>query len=156
MNAKNNDISINHDVFNAILSLLNQNQIEYRIEEHEPPSTCPTEGKAILVKIDETFNLLAYTASRRINSKLIKKHFGCKKMRFATSDELFTKLKLVSGSVPTFGEPILPVKLFLDKQLITNNTEITFSMGSVSHYVIIKMSDYLKISKHEIFEFTEE
>ena len=77
-------------------------------------------------------------------------------MRFATSDELFTTVKLVPGSVPTFGEPILPLKLFIDKDMVTNNKEITLSMGSVSHYAVMKMLDYLRVSKYETFEFTEE
>lgn len=153
--SENDSNEINHEVYNSVCSLLNENQIEYHIEEHPPPYTCPSEGKAILMKIDESFHLFAYTASRKINSKLIKKHFSCKKMRFATKDELFDKLKLVPGSVPTLGEPILPVKIFLDKQMIENNSEITLSMGSVSHYAVMKMSDYLRITKYETFEFTD-
>jgi len=152
----NMSVNINYDVYNSICSLLDKNNIEYHIEEHEPPYTCPTEGKAILMKIDDSFHLFSYTASRRINSKLIKKYFNAKKMRFATSDELFSIAKLVPGSVPTFGEPILPVKIFLDKEMITKNNEITLSMGSVSHYAIMKMSDFLRISKYETFEFTDE
>lgn len=150
------DKSINHEVFNSICTFLNKNGVEYTIEVHEPPYTCPTEGKAILMKIDDDFHLFAYTASRRIKSKSIKKQFNAKKMRFATSEELFDLFKLVPGSVPTFGEPILPIKIFLDKQMITENKEITLSLGSVSHYAIMKMSDYLRIAKYETFEFTEE
>jgi Ala-tRNA(Pro) deacylase len=156
MNAESNSHFVNQDIYNSIISLLNENNISYRIEEHVPPYTCATEGKAILMKIDEAFHLLSYTASRRINSKLIKKFFACKKMRFATSEELFDKFKLVPGSVPTFGEPILPVKLFLDKHMITNQQEITLSMGSVYHYAIMNMSDYLKVAKYETFDFSEE
>ena len=63
-NAGNNAISMNLDVYNAICALLNENNIEYRIEDHEPPYTCATEGKAILMKIGEKFRLFAYTASR--------------------------------------------------------------------------------------------
>lgn len=156
MNVFNDPKLINIEVFTAICKILDESQVEYRIENHEPPYTCPTEGKAILMKIDETFYLFAFTASRRINSKLIKKQLNAKKVRFATSEELFDILKLVPGSVPTFGEPILPTKIFIDKEMISNNKEITFSMGSVSHYAVMKMSDYLKAVKYETFEFTNE
>jgi Ala-tRNA(Pro) deacylase len=155
MMTENKPNSINQEVYDAICSFLNENHVEYVIEEHAPPYTCPSEGKAILMKIDEDFYLFAYTASKRINSKAIKKHFNAKKCRFATTEELFDKLKLVPGSVPVFGEPILPVKIFIDNQMINNNTEITISIGSVSHYAIMKMSDYLKVAKFETFDFTD-
>lgn len=154
-NSTNSSDSMNYEVYSKICAMLKDNNVEYRIEVHDPPYTCPTEGKSILMKIDEVFYLFAYTASRRISSKLIKKHLGCKRIRFATVDQLFEKFKLVPGAVPTFGEPILPVKIFLDEQMITSNDEITLSMGSVSHYATMKMSDYLRITKHEAFEFTE-
>ncbi len=155
ISADSQSCSMNFDVYKSICCILEQNHIKYQIEKHPPPYTCPTEGKAILMKIDEKFYLFAYIASRKINSKLIKKHFGCKKMRFATSDELFSLFKLVPGSVPTLGRPILQVKLFIDKHMIENNQDITISMGSVSHQVTMRMCDYLKITKYEAFEFSE-
>ena len=100
MNDGNNNIctnSINHDVYNAICSLLDKNHVEYRIEEHKPPYTCDAEGKAILMKIDDAFHLFAYNASKRIDSKLIRMHFGAKKVRFASSEEMLLKIKLIPG-----------------------------------------------------------
>src|SRR5947209_4372937 len=64
-------------------------------------------GKALLIKVDDTFRLFVLSADRKLDSAAIKQHFGAKKTRFATREELAELTGLEPGSVPPFGEPIL-------------------------------------------------
>src|SRR5689334_7271585 len=63
-------------------------------------------GKALLVKVDDTFRLFVLSADRKLDSAAIKQHFGAKKTRFATREELLELTGLEPGLVPPFGEPI--------------------------------------------------
>src|SRR5215469_16653086 len=68
-------------------------------------------GKALVIKVDDTFSLFVLTADRKLDSAAIKRHYGAKRTIFATSEELMMMTGLVPGSVPPFGEPILPFPL---------------------------------------------
>ena len=75
-------------------------------------------------------------------------------MRFATRDELAEQTGLVPGSVPPFGEPILPFALYVDAA-IKENARIAFNAGSLTDSIIMPVNEYLKISRPtHIFAFT--
>jgi Ala-tRNA(Pro) deacylase len=153
------------ETFEKICSLLNDNKISYKSVSHEPTFTSEESalarcedlsigGKAILIKIDEKFELFVLSASKKLNSKRIKTYLKAKNIRFSTSQELYDLCKLVSGSVPPFGEPILPFKLYVDNSIV-NNEKIAFNAGSLRHSIVLSVSDYLKVAKPEIFDFSE-
>src|SRR5258708_6284261 len=71
-------------------------------------------GKALLVKVDNTFRLFILSADRKLDSAAVRQYFGAKKMRFATPEELMEMTGLVPGSVPPFGEPVLPFPVYAD------------------------------------------
>ncbi|CAF0780411.1 unnamed protein product [Brachionus calyciflorus] len=152
-------------VYEKICEFLNENAIEYKAISHEPTYTSEESakargedlsigGKAILMKIDDNFYLFVISASRKLNSKKIKEYLKSKKLRFCTSQELFDLSQLVPGSVPPFGQPILPFKLFLDKSIL-NNDRIAFNAGSLTNSIIFKTQDYIKVANPEIFDFSE-
>jgi prolyl-tRNA editing enzyme YbaK/EbsC (Cys-tRNA(Pro) deacylase) len=121
-----------------------------------------TGGKALMLKIGDndtgTFGLFVMSASRKLNSKAVKKEFRATKgVRFATRDELAEKTGgLVPGAVPPFGRPILlDLDLYVDTS-ITENERIAFNAGSLTESVIMDVQDYLKVaSPQKIFSFSK-
>ncbi len=100
-------------------------------------------GKALVVKMDQTFRLFVLPADRRFDSSRAKKYFKAKKTRFASKEELWEKSGLVPGSIPPFGEPILPFELFADESL-RENDRIAFNAGSLTTSFVLAMEDYLR------------
>ena len=137
----------------------------YRSLHHEPTLTSEDAarargedirigGKALLLKVSENFGVFVLSAALRIDSQAIRNHFGVKKIRFASVEELQNLTGLVPGSVPPFGEPILPFKLYVDHS-IANNKHIAFNAGSLTDSLILRVEDYLKISHPAIFSFSK-
>ena len=151
-------------LFPAIKSLLDENSISYREVHHEPTLTSAGSararnedisigGKAILLKVGDSFKLLVLSAAQKIDSAKIKKHFGAKKLRFATKEELLQLTGLVPGSVPPFGEPITPFELYVDRS-ITENEKIAFNAGSLTDSLIMTAEDYLRVASPTVFDFS--
>ena len=111
-------------------------------------------GKAIVMKLDENYKLFVIAADRKISSTKIKKHFSVRKLRFASPDELLHITGLVPGSVPPFGNPILDLELFVDTSIALNE-KIAFNAGSLTDSVVMRVTDYLKVSGAVIFDFSE-
>ena len=110
-------------------------------------------GKALLIKVDSTFRLFVLPADRKLDSAAIKQHFGAKKTRFATPEELMDLTGLVPGSVPPFGEPILPFPLYVDAHVL-ENPKVAFNAGSLTDSIIIGIEDYKRIANGEVFGFS--
>ena len=153
------------EVYDKITRYLNSKNIKFRSVEHEPTFTSEESakargedlsigGKAILMKVDEQFMLFVLSASKKINSKKVKEYLKAKKIRFSTKEELFDSCQLVPGSVPPFGSPILPFKLYLDKSILVNE-KIAFNAGSLTNSIILDMNDYLSAAVPELFDFSE-
>ena len=152
-------------VFQKICKYLDSENIIYKKISHEPTFTSEESakargedlslgGKAILMKVDDGFSLFVLSASKKIDSKKIKAHLRAKKIRFSTSDELFSLTSLVPGCVPPFASPIFPLTLYLDKS-ITLNSKIAFNAGSLTHSIVMDMTDYLNVANAEMFDFSE-
>lgn len=179
------DSSRQQECYNTITAFLDQNETEYKTVHHEETLTSEdsarvrgvplsTGGKALLLKIDETnqsyFCLFVVSASRKLNSKAIKKQFKkldrpVKSTRFATADELGEITNgLVPGCVPPFGKPILQkisgdddayLELYVDTS-IQENEVIAFNAGSLTDSIIMSVNDYLRVSQPTgIFTFSK-
>lgn len=151
-------------VFSTITDLLDRNGIAYRKVHHEPVYTSATSarargedlsigGKAMLLKVNSSFKIFVLSASMRLDSSRIKKHFGVRKLRFATPEELLKLTGLVPGSVPPFGKPILPFKLYVDHSILKNQ-RIAFNAASLTDSIVMEVEDYLQVSVPNIFSFT--
>jgi Ala-tRNA(Pro) deacylase len=110
-------------------------------------------GKALLLKIDATFRLFVLSAARKLDSAAIKKHFGAKKLRFASAEELLELTGLPPGAVPPFGQPILPFELYVDES-IRENAVIAFNAGELTTSLILSVEDYLRLAQPTIFRFS--
>jgi len=147
-----------------ILELLDGEGITYRRISHEPTRTSEdsarargealeTGGKALLLKAGEDFSVFVLSAALKLDSQAVKKRLGVKSLRFATADELMDLTGLVPGSVPPFGEPVLPFPLFVDESIEAND-RIAFNAGSLTDSVVLSTVDYLRVAGGEIFRFS--
>ena len=154
------------DVFKAIRDLLDREGIEYRTIHHEPTFTSEQSarvrgedirvgGKAILLKTGNQFRLFVLSAALKLDSAAVKKRFSVKRARFASADELEEQTGLVPGSIPPFGEPILPFELYVDESILENE-RIAFNAGSLTDSVIMSATDYVRVARPQIFRFGRE
>ncbi len=150
-------------VFEAIRAWLKQENIPAREAHHEPTRTSEDSarargeemrvgGKALLIKVDDTFRLFVLSADRKLDSAAIKQHFGAKRTRFATPEELMQLTGLVPGSVPPFGPPILPFPLYTDPSVFEND-RVAFNAGSLTDSMVIPIEDYRRLAHPEVFRF---
>jgi Ala-tRNA(Pro) deacylase len=153
-----------NDVLERIREFLRSAGIDFREVRHEPTRTSEESarargeelkvgGKALLLKIDDTFRLFVLSAARRFDSGAVKKHFGAKRQRFATTEELSEMAGLTPGAVPPFGMPILPFDLFVDHSVLENE-RIAFNAGSLTDSIIMNVQDYVRVAQPVIFGFS--
>jgi Ala-tRNA(Pro) deacylase len=152
-------------ILDTIRALLNEANIVYREVQHPPTLTSEDSarergeelkigGKALLLKVDDTFRLFVLSAAKQLDSAGIKAHFCAKKIRFATPEELREQTGLVPGSVPPFGKPVLPFDLYVDESVLENE-KIAFNAGSLTDSIIMLVRDYREIAKPEVLQFSK-
>ncbi len=152
-------------IFESITTLLDQHKIIYKQIEHEPTLTSADSAKArgeelkvwwkaLLIKVNKAFSLFVMSAEKKLDTKKMRAHLWSKKSRFATHEELKEMTGLVPWSVPPFGEPRLPVPLYVDMS-ITKNKKIAFNAGMLTQSLILDVKDYLTVADPEIFDFCE-
>jgi prolyl-tRNA editing enzyme YbaK/EbsC (Cys-tRNA(Pro) deacylase) len=111
-------------------------------------------AKALVMKVGDEFHLFVLSAARKADSGEIKRRFGVRSVRFATPEELLELTGLVPGSVPPFGEPILPLKLHLDEQ-VRSLDRVAFNAASLTESIIMATPDYIRAaSPTAIFAFS--
>lgn len=148
-----------------IRAFLVEQDVEFRELQHEPTRTSKDSarargenisigGKALLLKVNDEFGLFVMSAALRVDSGAIRKHLGARRSRFATPDELFAMTQLVPGSVPPFGEPILPFDLYVDESIVSNE-RIAFNAGSLTNSMFLRTKDYLRVAQPEVFRFAK-
>jgi len=152
-------------MFEEIKEWLSAQSVRFKEVHHGPVETSEAAakargedlsigGKALVLKIDDSFKLCVLSAARKLDSGVLKKHFGAKKLRFANRDELKDLTGLVPGSVPPFGNPLIDLELLVD-QSILQNQKIAFNAGSLNHSIIMSVQDYLKVANPVILTFSK-
>ena len=146
-----------------IRAWLNAEGASFREVHHEPTRTSEESarargedlrvgGKALLIKVDDVYRLFVLSANRKLDSAAVKRHFSARKTRFATSEELAALAGLVPGSVPPFGQPLLPFPLYADPSVFANE-RIAFNAGSLTDSIVMPVGDYRRLATPEVFEF---
>ena len=111
-------------------------------------------AKALVMKVSEEFHLFVLSAARKVDSGAIKRRLGVRSARFATAEELLDLTGLVPGSVPPFGEPTLPLKLYLDEN-VPSLERVAFNAASLTESIIMSTSDDIRAaSPAAIFSFS--
>jgi prolyl-tRNA editing enzyme YbaK/EbsC (Cys-tRNA(Pro) deacylase) len=153
-------------MFQKIKNWLNSKSIEFREIHHKPTRTSEESakargedisigGKALILKINDSFKIFVLSACKKLDSTSIKKHFNIKRIRFANKDE-FTKLTgLKPGSFPPFGKPIIDLEIYVDNTIV-NNKKIAFNAGSPTDSIIMSVKDYLELTQPKIFDFSKD
>ncbi len=152
-------------VYSAIIEKLDSLGLEYHLEHHEPTytsedssrirgTTMDMGAKALLVKVGKEFRLFVMSASLQLDTKKVRAYFSEKKIRFATKDEMMEMTGLVPGSMPPFGEPILPFTLFIDPS-ITKQDQVSFNVGSLTDSITMKCQDWLAAAGGEVVDVTK-
>lgn len=150
-------------VADAIAALLRDAGAEYREVRHAPVRTAeeaaaargtPLEigAKSIVLKVDDAFGVYATSAATIVRARFLRRNLGAKRTRFATPEELASLTGLVPGSVPPFGEPVLPVPLFVDPSLF-RGAEIAFTPGLRDRSIVVATADYRRIARPEVVRF---
>ena len=151
-------------VFVRIVRLLETSGAHFRTVEHEPTLTSADSArvrnmplgsgaKALLLKCDGSFRLFVLPADRKLQSKLVRAALGVKDIRFATAEELRALTGLVPGSVPPFGEPILPFPLFADVGVGRDHADVAFNAGELTRSIIMPASTWAEVARPQRFEF---
>ena len=116
---------------------LNKKNIRYELIEHEAVYTMEdlskldipypdSDAKNLFVCDDkkENYYLITVKNNKRVNLKDFQKEYHTRPLSFASSDDLFTFLKLTPGAVTPFGllnDKNLKVKFYLDKEFLDGN-----------------------------------
>lgn len=150
-----------------IRTLLTSEGVDFREVKHQATRTSEESAaargedlnvgaKALLLRTDKDFRLFVLPANRKLDSGAIRCHLGVKRTRFASVDELQELTGLVPGSVPPFGEPILPFELYADEAVGQQINRVAFNAGSLTHSIIMRATDWAKLAKPERFRFSRE
>jgi Ala-tRNA(Pro) deacylase len=144
-------------ILRTIHALLTAEGVAFCEVHHEPTYTSEesaqargeelrTGGKALVLRGENAFALFVLPADRKIDSGAVRRTLGWRKLRFASREELFAATGLVPGSVPPFGQPVLPFPLYVDSG-ITENERIAFNAGSLTDSIILSVADYLRVAR---------
>ena len=164
-----------------IINLLDKNEINYQLINHqecrtsEESAKARAEGgggwvvgaKAILMKVDRKeigseFYVFVLPSDRQINSKTLKKSLKSKfndfkAFRFSTAEEMAIETGgLLPGTMPPFGKPIFDklTHVFIDNLLLKYDI-IGFNAACLTQSLIVSTQDYLKVAcPTDIFPFS--
>lgn len=151
-------------VFEAIRDLLGAHAVAWEELAHEPVRTSEEAARArglplrmgaksIVFKAGERFGLFVLSAAAGLRSREVRRHLQVQRTRFATARELAGLTGLERGAVPPFGEPILPLPLFVDPALLVNE-RIAFTPGRRDRSIVMAADDYLRVARPEVFSFS--
>ena len=152
------------EVLSRIRRALTEAGVSFREMQHAPTFTSeesarargePLEvgAKALLLRTDDTFRLFVLPADCKLDSAAVKKELEVKRLRFATPEELAELTGLAPGSVPPFGEPILPFELFADVAVGAAHGRMAFNAGSLTHSIVMAAADWAAVAKPRRFAF---
>jgi Ala-tRNA(Pro) deacylase len=155
----------NPEICARILALLDTEGVAYRATEHDIVTSSEAAaslrgtplkigGKSLLLKADDGFHLVAFSAATRMKSRLFRRAIGSRRLRFATPEELATLTGLVPGCVPPFGRPILPFVLHADRALVAN-AEIAFTPGVRTLSIVMESADWAQVARPRLGDFAE-
>ena len=154
------------DTYDQIVRLLTEHQLAFEERRHAPARTSEESaqlrgesmaigGKSLVIQVDRTFRLFILSAAKDLNNKAIRKHYGTRRTRFATKEELLEMTGLVPGCVPPFGAPILPFPVAIDPSILDKD-RIAFNAGLLTHSIIMSRADWRKLlSDAEEFTFSK-
>jgi Ala-tRNA(Pro) deacylase len=108
-------------------------------------------AKAIIVKANDQFYHLIISAAVQLNNNKLRKVLGTRRVRFATTEELFELTGCSPGAVPPFGN-LFGLPVFMDNALMEEET-VYFNCGSHTISLKMKRSDLAEATDAQIVDF---
>ncbi len=150
--------------FKRVEQLLTSRDIEFGVSRHKPVYTSEeaaavrgvplsSGAKALICKGDDRFVMFVIPADCKLASKLVRRLFGWRKLRFANREEVLTLTGLTPGSIPPFGS-VFGLPTYCDEKL-SQNTTINFNAGDHTISVNMRYVDYLDAEQPEVGTFAE-
>lgn len=147
----------------TLIEYLDENDVEYRIIEHDKAYTAQEAAaaahvsgkrvaKAVMLKLDEEMAMAVLPASAKVNVARIQEYTGAESARLATEAEfkdLFPDCEL--GALPPFGN-LYQLRVFAEEGL-SRQMEIAFCGGSHRELVQISFSDFERLAEPEMLSF---
>lgn len=158
-------IGKNGSVFERIVEVLKVAGVPYKTYDHEPVYTSEqaakirktalhTGLKALVMYADGKPVMIAVPADYKVDFKRFKEEFKVKDLRMATAEEVEKVVLVPIGAVPPFGE-IFGIPLYVDKNIKENKT-IVFNAGMHTRSISLLETDYEKVAKPLIGEFSKQ
>jgi Ala-tRNA(Pro) deacylase len=150
-------------VRSALVSLLREEGVEYRLSHHDAVTTSEeaaaargtdlrSGAKAMLVKRRSGFVLVVLAADRRVDWKALAPLVGGKGARFATDEELLETTGLSKGAVPPLGR-LFGLRTIYDCSLLEVDS-VNFNAGSRSDSITMARDDLIRLGGGELAEFS--
>jgi aspartyl-tRNA synthetase len=151
-------------VFERIVNDIKASHVEYKAFEHAIARTSEESAairktplswgaKAIVLYGDKKPMMVVVAADSKIDMKVLKIFTKIKDIRMATPDEVLQVTTVPIGAVPPFGH-IFNIPLYLDKK-IQNNENVVFNAGYWTKSIQMKETDFEKVAKPIIGEFSK-
>lgn len=157
-------MSAKFNPFATILQFLDQYQAKYELLDHEPVFTSAQaqqirglEGvigaKALLIKTNLGYFLVVMPGTERLDSKKLKAHLGCKKLRFATPEEVVEIMGCEIGACYPLG-PVCKTPMVVEASL-AQAKRIAFNPGRHNRSVIMAWSEYERLLTPELVDLRQ-
>jgi Ala-tRNA(Pro) deacylase len=149
--------------FYRIILLLQQNDAQFELIEHEPVFTSEQAAnirglglkngaKSLLLKVEDDFIMFVLPGDRKLDTKKLKDLTGAKRIRFATPEEVEEITGTKIGAVYPFGA-IAEVEMYVD-QTLAENEVIAFNPGVHDKSIIMQWSEYEKSVKPQLVDIS--
>jgi Ala-tRNA(Pro) deacylase len=110
-------------------------------------------AKSILFKVDGAFGIYVMSGGRAMHSRLVRRHLGASRTRFANAEELAALTGVLPGAVPPFGRPIFDLPLYADPSLFEQE-RIGFTAGVRTVSILLRSEDWRRAAAPEVFPFS--
>lgn len=151
-------------VVTAILELLKNREIQYKLLSHEAVFTSEQaaqvrntsitdSAKSLVLSADNQAVLAVLQGHLRIKMKDFKREFGFKNVRLASSEEVNQLTGLHIGSIPPIGL-LFGMSTYIDSG-IRDIPSIVFNAGSHTTSLVIPSAGFLKIVDPYIGHFAQ-
>jgi len=152
-------------ISNRLKEFLDRFEIGYDVMHHDPAFTAQELAarmhisgfeftKAVVVKLDGQFALVAVPAPLRINFKELANAAGAKKCQLASEkefQEFFPDCEL--GAMPPFGN-LYQLATYADIE-VTRNENMVINAGTHSEALRLRFSDFNRLARPRVGRFAE-
>jgi Ala-tRNA(Pro) deacylase len=150
-------------VFERIEQLLHEQAVPFDVTRHRPVYTSEeaaavrgtllcSGAKALVVKVDDAMKLFVLPADRKLSSKKVRAT-GCRRVRFASADEVVEITALKPGAIPPFGS-LFALPTICDLRLGDNPT-INFNAGDHGISISMAYKDFVRVERPLLADVAE-